>query len=80
MQNKEYLITPVDRGILEEARQLVIRHTKHRLSTLDAIQLACALRAQIILNEAIIFVTADTDLRNAASAEGLTVNDPETHP
>lgn len=73
----EYLTVPVDSRVLVQARDLVGRHP---LRTLDAIQLASALRAGAILGEAITFISSDRNLLAAAGAEGLSTDDPLTHP
>jgi uncharacterized protein len=77
---QEYLVTSIDDDLIEEARQLVIKHGPLGLRTLDAIQLASALRAVNITGETITFVTADTKLFNSAEAEGFSVENPLTHP
>lgn len=74
---QDYLVTFIDSSILTQARHLI---TRHKLRTLDAIQLACALDAAASLGEAITFVAADVDLLAAASAEGFAVDDPNAHP
>ena len=55
----------------------------HGLRGYDAVQLAAALyanRRRIARHLALlVFVTADTDLLAAGAAEGLTVDDPNTH-
>ncbi len=73
----EYLITPVDTGLLQIAGQMVDSYT---LRTLDSIQLACAMRAQNILQVPLIFISADTNLLAAATAEGFTVDNPLSYP
>jgi uncharacterized protein len=56
----------------------------HPLRAYDAIQLASALAANTKLSvaglPASIFVSADVQLLSVAIAEGLTVDDPNTHP
>jgi predicted nucleic acid-binding protein len=73
----EYLVIAVDNYILQQARLLV---DKYPLRTLDAIQLACAIRANHITNTSMTFVTADNNLYNAAVGEGFTVDNPIQHP
>ncbi len=73
----EYLTVPLDRSVLGLARTLT---GKYPLRTLDALQLASALRATAILNEPMTFVSADRNLLNAALAEGFNVDDPNVHP
>jgi predicted nucleic acid-binding protein len=57
---------------------------KHRLRAYDAVQLAVALDVHLRQEAAglgpVALVSADRDLNNAAMAEGLTVEDPNTHP
>jgi uncharacterized protein len=56
----------------------------HNLRAYDAVQLACALTARekfaTIGLPAPVFVTADTELLGFATAEGLGVDDPNSHP
>lgn len=54
----------------------------HALRGYDAVQLAAALRvggSSALLNISLIFVSADSEL-NAATIEGLVVDDPNRHP
>ena len=74
---REYLVTPLDSGVLRLARQLV---DKHPLRTLDAIQLASALHVVNILNEPMTFISGDKNLLSAAAAEGFVTDDPNSHP
>jgi predicted nucleic acid-binding protein len=74
---KEYLSVALDAPVLIEARRLV---SYHKLRTLDAIQLACALRAKVQLNDLITFICSDNDLLAAASAEGFATDNPYLHP
>jgi hypothetical protein len=57
---------------------------KHRLRAYDAVQLAVFLEVQQLHQQAslapVTLVSADRDLNAAASAEGLPVEDPNTHP
>jgi predicted nucleic acid-binding protein len=75
--DEEYLAFPVDALILARDRDLV---NKHPLRTLDAVQLASALEAIVVLNEPLTFVSADTDLLAAAALEGLSIDNPLLHP
>ncbi|MEZ4672160.1 MAG: hypothetical protein R3E39_29995 [Anaerolineae bacterium] len=50
------------------------------LRTLDSLQLACALQAQIVLGNPITFISADINLLTAADAEGFGVDNPNNHP
>lgn len=71
-------ITPV---LLSSAMSLA---TKHALRGYDAVQLAAALEANeeriINLLSPLTLVSADTELNNAAQAEGLNVENPNNHP
>lgn len=73
----EYLIIPIGTGIVSGAEALVDRHG---LRTLDALQLASALHAGVLLNDPITFVGADAALLTAAQAEGLSTDNPNAHP
>jgi predicted nucleic acid-binding protein len=57
---------------------------RHPLRAYDALQLASALESDTRLVGAglapLVFVTADTRLLAAASAEGLAIEDPNAHP
>jgi hypothetical protein len=72
----EYLVVPVNGSVLLQSRQLV---SQYPLRTLDAIQLASALNAAVILGETITFVSADKRLLAVAIAEGLKADDPNAH-
>jgi uncharacterized protein len=74
---REYLVINIDDAILEQARVLI---DSYPLRALDAIQLASAQRAVILLGQSIIFITGDKILLNAAVGEGFSVDDPNTHP
>ena len=56
----------------------------HRLRAYDAVQLAAALDDHRDWSAhrlgAFVFVSADRDLNAAATAEGLTAEDPSLHP
>jgi uncharacterized protein len=71
------LLIDLDETVLDRARDLLL---KHPLRTLDAIQLACALEAAHLFNIQPNFISADTRLLTAASAEGLPTDDPNLHP
>ena len=66
--------------LIASAQALVTQHVALGLRTLDAIQLACALRAQTTLQQPITFVSADVKLLNAAIAEGFATENPNNHP
>src|SRR5262249_43000322 len=74
---KEYLVVPVESDVLRRARQLV---GKYPLRTFDAIQLACAVQAVQLLSSPMNFISSDTKLLAAATAEGFTTGDPNAHP
>ena len=71
-------ITP---ALLNEAARLANAHT---LRAYDAVQLAAALEINRKEQDAgfapVTLVSADRDLNAAATAEGLTVEDPNSHP
>jgi len=68
-------------GTVEEAMTMA---EAHGLRGYDAIQLATAVtvRSELAANGVgqLIFVSADSDLNNAAQAEALSVDDPNNHP
>ena len=77
----EYNSIEVTPALLTTAVALV---ETHGLRAYDAVQLAAATtlqayRATLALTN-LIFVSADHDLNTAAGAEGLSVEDPHTHP
>jgi predicted nucleic acid-binding protein len=74
---EEYLVVGVQEQIFVSARNLV---TSYPLRTLDAIQLACALHATMLLNEPMTVISADPNLLMAANAEGFPTDDPNMHP
>ena len=70
-------VLPVPAARFHDAQQLLLKHgLARRLRTLDAMQLAAALALHVgvPLNA---FVTADANLGSIATAEGLTVLNPE---
>jgi uncharacterized protein len=73
---QDYRIAEITVPLLQRAALLADTHT---LRGYDAVQLAAALevRWQIPL---LILISADADLNAAAIAEGLPVEDPNTHP
>lgn len=78
---KDYLVIPVTRTLLERAADLCL---KDPLRAYDATQLASALQARddalAAGDIAPIFVCADNGLLTAASAEGMTTDNPIAHP
>ncbi len=74
--DKVYTVINMNKDVLEEAGNLLVRHP---LRTLDAIQLAASLKAAQTF-PGLVFISADTRLLTAASAEGLSTDDPNAHP
>lgn len=78
---RKFFRIDIDAQIVGEAAKLA---EKHFLRGYDAVQLAAALKADndriAVGGSKLIFVCADNALRLAASAEGLTVDDPNSHP
>jgi uncharacterized protein len=76
----QYRIVSVTDRIIERAMDLA---AGHGLRGYDAIQLACALVTRDRLTTrrvpVLTFLSADAALNAAAAAEGLTVEDPNTH-
>lgn len=72
----EYFVIPVDTQVLIAASTLA---DKYPVRPLDAIQLACASRASVLLSRSIIFVSTDANLLDAATAEGFTTDNPDLH-
>ena len=75
LQN-EYLVIPLDSALLATARGMV---KKHRLRTLDAVQLAGAVETMASFAGTITFVSGDKNLLAAAAAEGFATDDPNAH-
>lgn len=77
----EYSLIEITPTIIEQAGDLA---ELHALRAYDAIQLAAALRIDAEMKSAgsfaITLVSADVALNTAALAEGLAVDDPNTHP
>ena len=77
----DYKIVGLSALLVHRAEDLLGNHT---LRASDAIQLASAIEAnEQLLREQIAlltFVSADKRLLTAASAEGLAIDDPNTHP
>lgn len=78
---RESMVVEVTGSIIQHAEDLL---DMHPLRAYDAIQLASALAASRRLTEAalapLLFVSADVRLLTAATAERLTVDDPNAHP
>ena len=77
----EYEFVELDMNIVSLTRDLLERHP---LRAYDAVQLASAIVANRALVAAqlspLVFVSADARLNAIAAAEGLTVDDPNSHP
>jgi len=77
----EYVLVAVDRSIVDEAIELTARRP---LRGYDAVHLACALRLNRALTThnlpPLVFVCADDDLLDAATAEGLSTENPNNYP
>lgn len=75
----EYSVISINGALLASSQVLVTKHVALGLRTLDAIQLASALRAQIVLQEPVTFISADKRLLKAAAVEGFLADDPNLH-
>jgi predicted nucleic acid-binding protein len=78
---QRYSILEVTPALAAEAMRLA---RAHALRAYDAVQLAAALEASRLYQAGglgpVILISADRDLNAAAMAEGLTVEDPNSHP
>ncbi len=78
--NESYHLLPVNRLVIDRASILAQRHY---LRGYDAVQLACALRANELLTErqslALTFVAADAQLIANAKRESLSAENPNEH-
>lgn len=76
-----YLPSQITPALVSDAMKLA---NAHRLRAYDAVQLAAALDVYRDWSAnrlgAFVFVSADRTLNAAATAEGLTVDDPNLHP
>jgi predicted nucleic acid-binding protein len=72
-----YTILEVTTALLAYATSLA---NKHALRAYDAVQLAAALELNRMSQGGMVVVSADKDLNAAAAAEGLAVEDPNSHP
>jgi uncharacterized protein len=76
-----YAVVEVTPALLDDAMRL---GNTHALRAYDAVQLAVALEVNRIYQAAgsspVTLVSADRDLKDAATAEGLTVENPNLHP
>jgi predicted nucleic acid-binding protein len=74
--DEEYLVDTTDSPLLVAANGLVLRHP---LRTLDALHLASALEIARVFSTMPLFVSGDRQLLAAATAEGFTTDDPNSH-
>jgi predicted nucleic acid-binding protein len=76
-----YLILEITPALITAAMRLA---NSHELRAYDAVQLAAVLELNARYQAAglggITLISADRDLNTAATAEGLVVDDPNTHP
>ena len=79
--SQRYMVTDVTPALLSDAMRLARRHG---LRAYDAVQLAAALEVGRIYHSTgfspFILVSADRELNAAATAEGLSVEDPNSRP
>lgn len=75
--SREYLSVKLEDAVLSYARTLLNRYS---LRSLDAIQLASAVEASVILGESMTFLSADKSLLAAAIGEGFATDNPNNHP
>ncbi len=77
----DYRSVPITDTVLSRAVQLA---QSYKLRGYDAVQLAASAEANQLCLAAglppIVFIAADKELNRAASAEGMTVDDPNAHP
>jgi uncharacterized protein len=73
---QHYRIVEVGIPVLQQASQLADRHV---LRAYDAVQLATTLDMHR-LDPALTLLSADIELNTAATAEGVPVDDPNSHP
>jgi uncharacterized protein len=73
---QDYRIAEITALLLQRAALLA---DTHALRGYDAVQLAAAMEVRLQV-PALILVSADVELNAAAAAEGLPVEDPNTHP
>lgn len=73
----QYLVIAIDALVLQQARAFVVAYG---LRTLDAIQLACAVRSAVYVTAPMIFLCADSPLLTAAAAEGFPIDNPNNYP
>ncbi len=73
---RQYRIVEIAIPLVRQASQLADRHV---LRAYDAVQLAAALEIHAA-DPSLTLLSADAELNAAALAEGLTVDDPNSHP
>jgi predicted nucleic acid-binding protein len=79
----QYIAIKMDDTLHEEAVHLTRKHQifcNRVIRTLDAIQLACAVRVVRVFGVATPFVTSDKKLMAAAEDEGFLIINPELYP
>ena len=78
---QRYRVVEMTTALFDDAMSMA---RKHQLRAYDAVQLAVALEVQRLQQIAglgpVTLISADHDLNSAATAEGLLVDDPNTHP
>lgn len=79
--SNRYLLIEISPQVIQKAMDLAKAHT---LRGYDAVQLASAIQANqdriSIGGSPLTFISADGQLNTAATAEGLTVDNPNNHP
>ena len=73
---RQYRIVEVSAGLVAQAATLA---RSHALRGYDAVQLAAVLEIHAA-DPSLTLVSADVELNAAATAEGITVEDPNSHP
>ncbi len=73
---RQYRVVAVSAGLVAQAAALA---RKHALRGYDAVQLAAVLDIHAT-DPRLTLLSADAELNTAATAEGLTVDDPNSHP
>lgn len=73
---QDYRIVEITIPLLQKATQLA---DLHALRAYDAVQLAATLEVRANV-PSLTLISGDSDLNKAAMAEGLPVDDPNTHP
>jgi predicted nucleic acid-binding protein len=76
IQRGLFFTHPVDAGTLEFAADLAMRYP---LKGFDATQVASAILGKEVLDTSVVFVSGDKQALTAASAEGLTTDNPFQH-